>query len=119
MEVYQALQRKTDGRWDYTLSNSYGARAVGYCSNDGDASAGFHADGHSTAAEAEACFHRYEVERHAKVYDAKDEQKRCAVCGSGARQTPSTRIALDRVLAVCASGTKESDLLARSRIHLA
>jgi hypothetical protein len=81
MEVYQALQRKTDGRWDYTLSNSYGARAVGYCSNDGDASAGFHADGHSTAAEAEACFHRYEVERHAKVYDAKDEQKRCAVCG--------------------------------------
>jgi hypothetical protein len=81
MEVYQALQRKTDGRWDYTYSNSYGACAVGYCSNDGDASAGFHADGHSTAAEAEACFRRYEVERHAKVYDAKDEQKRCAVCG--------------------------------------
>lgn len=101
MEVYQALQRKTDGRWDYTYSNSYGTCAVGYCSNNGDPSKGFHADGHASAKEAQACFRRYEVECHAKVYDAKDEQKRCAVCGEWTLGRVMVG-AFDRVYVLCA-----------------
>jgi hypothetical protein len=101
MEVYEALQRKSDGRWDYTYSNSYGTRAVGYCSNNGDPSKGFHADGHASAKEAQACFRRHEVECHAKVYDAKDEQKRCAVCGEWTLGRVMVG-AFDRVYVLCA-----------------
>lgn len=78
MIVHQARQRKGNLRWDYTCTNSTGAWALGYCATRPEG----HPDGHDTAAEAEACYRRYEV-REASVFgDHPDEQHKCRVCGT-------------------------------------
>lgn len=88
---YQALQRESDKRYDYTSSTgSTQPHPIGYCAGwkemvDYGTAAWdqmlkeslvrdieekrpfkdkFHRDGHATAAEAEACYRQYELDHH-------------------------------------------------------
>ncbi len=79
MSFYQALARQQDGRFDYTCTNSAGVFAVGFCGGgEGD---GLHLDGHATAAEAYACYRRFQLAHETVRGERKDTQRKCRVCG--------------------------------------
>jgi hypothetical protein len=97
MEIRQPLQRKDDGRWDYTYGNSRGTFADGYCrawkpwtaesvariGMGGDDPAAvaeewnakeaphvgkYHDNGHATAEEAVDCHRLYELDHHLEFF---------------------------------------------------
>jgi hypothetical protein len=108
---YQALQRKSDQRYDYTSSTgSTQPHPIGYCagwkemSDYGTAAWDknlkeslerdieekrpfkdkFHSDGHATAAEAEACYRQYELDHQLRLHEAPaepDQLHRCKADG--------------------------------------
>ena len=78
MNVHQARQRKADLRWDYTCTNGSGVYALGYCATRPEG----HPDGHDTAAEAEACYLRFQAREESAFRDLPDTQRRCRVCGA-------------------------------------
>ena len=98
---YQALQRESDKRYDYTSSTgSTKPHPIGYCAGwkemaDYGTAAWdktlkeslerdieekrphkdkFHKDGHATAAEAEACYREYELDHHLDLRDVPTEK---------------------------------------------
>lgn len=102
-QIYQALQRQSDRRWDMTCGSDEErwTHAIGYCAGWRDCTEEefrkipglkaeverlrfhrekFHRDGHASAAEAEACWLRYQLDIELRFFDAKDEQRKCAVC---------------------------------------
>ena len=72
MQYYQARQRKSDGRWDWTGMHDKVVTARPPCSD--------HEDGHATAEEAERHFYDYEVE-NLKPVKLRDEMRRCSFPG--------------------------------------
>lgn len=76
--VYQPRQRKADLRWDYTRTSGAGVYALGYCASRPEG----HPDGHDTAAEAAACYSRFQAREEVVFGDHPDEQRRCRVCGA-------------------------------------
>jgi len=106
--VYQPLQKKSTGRWDYTVSSDEEgwSHATGYCAgwthpDEIDASSEkygmpkmkqeererrlqhkdkFHSDGHATAKEALACHREYELDFEIRFFEDKSTQKKCGVC---------------------------------------
>lgn len=98
-------QRRTDGRWDYTLN----ARPWGYCrayepipEEEGGSvplhwarewnakleplRGKFHTDGHATSEEACRCYAEYLLDTHAHYYAQEPpnatQQRKCQVCGA-------------------------------------
>ncbi len=84
MNYYEARQRKSDGRWDFTVMNNGNVRSTGYCTPWERIEAArrraaemginpnahrdhlidqhkhhFHGDGHATPEEAAECYKRY------------------------------------------------------------
>lgn len=112
MNWYCARQRESDGRWDYTNRNSTGTYALGYCAGWREldhehlgkifgvdrlpwfeqdlekrrAHQGkYHADGHATAGEADACYRQYQLDNELRLHDPPadpDALHKCAVCGT-------------------------------------
>lgn len=101
--IYQALRRGTDGRWDMTVGSDEErwTHAIGYCHGWREYSEDdfrkipglkseverlrfhrekFHEDGHATAAEAEACWLRFQLDAELRFFEARDEQRKCEVC---------------------------------------
>jgi hypothetical protein len=81
MNYYEALQRQTDKRWDYTQRRDGQTRAVGYCAGNG--AAPHHEDGHETADEARECYKRFILDKLVKLEfgTTEDTQHRCEVEG--------------------------------------
>lgn len=106
MNYYQALQRESDKRWDYTKTNDGRTRPTGYCagwhewqdlpvwSDEENAhhraeweqkvvpyKAKYHSDGHAVAEEAVECYRQYELDQDLRL-GIRDEtaQGKCAVC---------------------------------------
>lgn len=105
MRVHQALPRKSDGRFDYTVSYGDGAarpqgycagyidpdeleadlrrlmQFPGYCISEAEKEAvrrtkdKYHADGHATAEEAVACFQQYELDHRTRYYPPTPERE--------------------------------------------
>ena len=103
VEIYQPLKRQKDNRWDYTHSNSRESYPLGYCAGyrvyevsdylNPETVArlnakyeplkdNFHNDGHATAEEAVACWHKYLLDTQLTFSERPDEkeQHRCAIC---------------------------------------
>lgn len=102
MNTYQALQRASDGRWDFTCNG----HPAGYCRpyrewwlKDGELRTDMlispqsiedykstehkhHGDGHATAEEAAACYREYLLDHKLQLM-RKDSgsQRKCKVCG--------------------------------------
>jgi hypothetical protein len=72
---YQARQRTSDGRWDYTNMNDGRVWPIGYCGGEG----GGH---HATEMEARECYTKYLLDTRTN-FDRKmqDQKLRCEVCG--------------------------------------
>lgn len=105
MNYYQARQRESDKRWDFTVRNDDDIRAVGYChpyeswseekarefgvpfaSQACARSASFahrhHADGHETAEEATECYREYLLDHKAQYFQSyPNQQYPCKTCG--------------------------------------
>lgn len=74
MNYYDARQRKTDKKWDYTCMNDGRIWPVGYCADAG----GGH---HDTAEEARECYTRYLLENRMRLDGKMDNQQlRCEIC---------------------------------------
>jgi hypothetical protein len=104
--IHQPMQRKGDGRWDYTVSSDEEgwAHPDGYCAGwpfhgvtpqfvpaqewQRAAAAAlpfrakYHTDGHATAEEAVRCHQEYELDRELRVFTRTDEQRRCVECNT-------------------------------------
>lgn len=104
MNHYEPLQRKPDGRWDYTRRNDDDVQAVGYCrpfvawsketaatfgvpfgSNWMAKAASFahkhHSTGHDTAQEAAECYAEYLLDHSAQyLCSYVNEQRPCLYC---------------------------------------
>lgn len=97
MRHYQARQRNTDGRWDYTC----GYTPVGYCHEFKDPvddnplnlhwpqdqidavrnnKHKYHTDGHATEEEACNCYKQYLLDQRFRVNKLRDQMNRCEVC---------------------------------------
>jgi len=108
---YQARQRQRDGRWDMTVSSDDEGwcHAIGYCAGPfrplepsvalrqeqcdeynrkhAPFSDRYHADGHESSQEAEACYREYRLDHELRFWpDREDarEQHRCEAPGCGA-----------------------------------
>lgn len=82
MNYYEARQRKTDGRWDWTRMNDGAIFPSGPCRS--------HQDGHATKEEAE--LHAYEHNLStARVFTMADQQLRCEDCKQWASGGLETR----------------------------
>ena len=110
MNYYEALQRQTDKRWDYTRRNDGHVTPVGYCRGwtEGteeelvhrlgddmgkmahasqeerrDHQDRYHDDGHETAEEARECYKRYLLDNHVNLEfgTTRNTQQRCQVEG--------------------------------------
>jgi len=103
MNVYQSRQR-TDGRWEFTMTDGSGGRGIGYChaapvlsdfvklgievSEEEQArwrefESKYHTDGHATRGEAEECYRRFVLDNNT-VLECEDrtQQRMCKVCGA-------------------------------------
>lgn len=105
--IHQALQRKTDGRWDYTVSSDEEgwAHPAGYCGGwkewteeDEKRTAipwlraeqekhrlfkdKYHTDGHATPEEARRCHREYELDQDLEAYEEEGAQRQCEVCSA-------------------------------------
>lgn len=102
-QIYQARQRDTDRRWDYTLSSDEEnwCHALGYCAGWHEFQAGkpfpaseclrlntkilpfkdkYHTDGHATVAEAHACYREYILDQELHIFPERpspDHLHRC------------------------------------------
>lgn len=109
MNYYQARQRMTDKRWDYTRMNDGRVWPVGYCIGwlkhpPGHTSpiglipeevlkreqarlapfqGKFHADGHETAEAACQCYRAYLLDTRSRFSEQPDQQQRCQADGCG------------------------------------
>lgn len=95
MNYYEALQRQTDKRWDYTRRNDGQVHAIGYCAGKydvirNDASLPhperYHDDGHATAEEACECYKQYVLDNLTNLEFGltEDTQHKCEAPGCGA-----------------------------------
>lgn len=112
MNYYAARQRLSDQRFDFTCMNDGKTWPVGYCKvwrplTAEDLSyvgspeqiermvkehqakfeplkANYHADGHATAEEAQACYRKYLLDTQLRFSDKpnEEEQRRCAICSA-------------------------------------
>lgn len=125
MRIHQPLQRKGDGRWDYTVSSDEEGwvHAIGYCAGwiepeDGvlgqphaDALRArmephrgkYHRDGHATSAEAASCYREYELDQHLRFFEDRDTQERCEAPGCGAWTQGRAQLGQFRVFPLCAT----------------
>jgi hypothetical protein len=97
MQHKQALQRSTDGRWDYTS----GRTPIGYCHEYSDPMENnpfnlywpqdqidavrnnkhkYHTDGHATKEEACDCYKEYTLDHHYHIGKDSNSQHKCQVC---------------------------------------
>lgn len=103
MNYYEARQRESDKRWDFTVMRDKYIRPVGYCHEYVPATVGigfhsqamvdefneskrpfmhkYHTDGHATQREAEECYRQYCLDQRLKYYTNVDEKHKCQVCG--------------------------------------
>lgn len=102
MNYYRALQRKEDGRWDFTRTNDRVSTPTGYCAGWIEWTPEqieripelvretarlepfrhkFHTDGHATREEAVACYRRYELDTSTNLDGRTVNASRCLVCG--------------------------------------
>ena len=109
MNYYEALQRQTDMRWDYTRRNDGQVRSIGYCSGWQESTEDelverlgefgkhafasqegrrvhrecYHEDGHATKEEACECYKRYLLDNDVNLEfgTTEDTQHRCEVEG--------------------------------------
>jgi hypothetical protein len=97
MNYLKARQRKSDGKWDYTLENDGVIYPIGYCSayrepnipinpdrlkTMRDFSIKHHSEGHSTPEEANQCYKKYLLDQRLTLMQQYiDVQHKCAVCG--------------------------------------
>lgn len=97
MNYYEAKQRKSDGRWDYTRNNE----PTGYCCRFREYNQEFvekfhiseeevdkhnsfahkyHSGGHETEQEARECYKQYLLDHQLRFWKTKDEQRKCQIC---------------------------------------
>jgi hypothetical protein len=105
MRYYAAKQRKTDGKWDYTMTSGDFTQPVGYCASFVDwtpqqlKALGLegtdpiltlarshrekhHECGHETQSEAEECYKTYTMDQRLRLMVVNEEvQRKCEVCG--------------------------------------
>lgn len=94
MNYYDARQRKSDNRWDYTCMNGDRVWPVGYC--------GDHKDGHETAVGAQECYKQYLLDRHLKLDQRMPgQQRRCQVKGCDAWTQKYASIGVLRMFILC------------------
>lgn len=107
--IHQPRQRKSDSRWDYTISSDEEgwAHPAGYCAGwrewtekdvqllfNGNAELAakelaerlpfkqkYHKDGHATAEEATKCHREYELDQELHFFVDPRSQEHCQVCG--------------------------------------
>jgi hypothetical protein len=96
MNHYRALQRQTNGRWDYTCNG----RPTGYChawipftcpplpeymvesatKKFEPLIGNFHTDGHATEEEAWECYKRYQLDTRLRFSKNSTQQRKCVEC---------------------------------------
>lgn len=138
--IYQPLQRRSDLRWNMTVgSDDEGwTHTVGFCAGTfdqcwPDAEKGppigypvelyeserekhrayaeqYHADGHATAEEAQACYDRYCRVLRRRDFDEKNVQRKCAICGEWT--VHRVMVGETRLLTLCAAHLSELDIAA-------
>jgi hypothetical protein len=93
MNYYEARQRNTDGRWDYTRRSAGVVAPVGYCRGEPEGADEevahrdrYHEDGHETKEEACECYKRYLLDNKVSLDFAvtEDVQHRCEAPGCDA-----------------------------------
>jgi hypothetical protein len=82
MNYYQARQRNTSLRWDFTCKNDKRIWPVGYCSGKSDGGPydnKYHDDGHASAEEASECYRQYLLDNRL-VFDEGEGSRTMRVC---------------------------------------
>lgn len=75
MNYYDARQRESDKKWDYTKMNDGKVWPVGYC---GESGGGHHDDADS----ARECYTKYLLDKRMRLdLQSADAQHRCEICG--------------------------------------
>jgi len=92
---YLSARKRTDGRWDFTQRNDDRVWPIGYCSSYGPKAAEwagqmlvvdqafaqrYHDDGHVTAEEAVACYHRFLIDQRLVLTDPPEKPKELHEC---------------------------------------
>ena len=108
MNYYKPLQRESDKRWDYTVSNKRtGTYGIGYCRSWKEFQPGsymtkemceqenkkfelfvskFHMNGHASYDEACACYKEYLLDHTMDARVLPSQQHKCLVCGEWTQQ---------------------------------
>lgn len=73
MNYRHPLQRKDDGKWQFTCTNGASSWPEGYC--------GTNDCRHETAEDAAACYRKWMVEQKAGEARPIDVQRKCVLCG--------------------------------------
>lgn len=95
MNYYQALQRLTDGRWEYTRRRDNVVKPIGYCTAAPDSDPNKHFNGHATKKEAEDCFRKYTIDRADYGIITEDTQRKCLICLNWTQTAAGVRHGLD------------------------